>query len=125
MVGMDPMDPIIGRFDPDTTVVLLRSEPGPIVGEYNPPRLPKEGATVVETATADATGSVTFVRPVSRTDVGHRNLWVRGFKDRHPIELTGLSALPFETAVRQIPIRPDRARTPLAPDRTSTSGGAS
>jgi hypothetical protein len=90
-----------------------------------PPKRPNEYPTVLETAIADPSGSVTFARQVVRTDVTARNLWVRGVKDGHPLEFTALSAVPFETAVPQLPIQPDRPRTPLAPKRTSTRGGAS
>jgi hypothetical protein len=100
---------IVGRFDPGTAVHLVRSD-----SQGGPPMRPHESPELVETTTADATGSVTFAAAAGADG------WVLGRKDYAPLTIKATSIGP----PGQLPVQPDQPFTPRAPDRTPTTAGS-
>src|SRR5215216_2499847 len=104
---------IRGRFDPGSKVQLLQSMPTTGLHALRP-----HAPTVIETAVADADGTVTFAFTVP-ADRSYRRggspYWVRGRSGHHPIEFRAITVGPDETADPQPPLAPDRPWTPRAP----------
>jgi hypothetical protein len=119
---------IRGRFDPNTEVELVRSFAEPSMPARHQQMRPREAVTVIETAVADETGTVTFAFTVPTDESFFRSrwpFWVRGRSGHQPLAFLAITSAPDETGNAQIPIQPDRRWTPRAPKRTPTTGGAS